>query len=111
MKHEKPYRKQPDGGGGILPLLVPLPNYPYQRRNVMHSERLLILLVLTLTGCAHETKIPIPTTCVVKLPVKPVWCHPVDTTRPEWLRCSLINEAHCRGYALELEALLKGCMK
>ena len=70
-----------------------------------------------LHGCASvpekmvEVKIPVPvyTPCPVTMPAKPAACTPKDESRPEWLRCALVEREQNRAYILEMEAQLRVC--
>lgn len=71
----------------------------------------LAVAVVLLAGCATDpTHIPVPVPCVAALPVKPETCKPKDDSRQEYLRCVLVDCERTRGYALELEAALTGCV-
>lgn len=71
-----------------------------------------LILALPLIGCAsapERVEVPIPVPCVTKLPPKPEVCEPKDKSRPEYLRCVLVNCERTAGYAKQLEAALTGC--
>jgi PBP1b-binding outer membrane lipoprotein LpoB len=78
---------------------------------------LLYFITLMLSGCAAtpektvEVKIPVPayTPCPVEIPTKPEKCIPKDATRPEALRCMLVERERIKAYSLELEAQLRVC--
>ena len=74
-------------------------------------------ICILLTGCQTlpektvEVKIPVPvyTPCPVTMPAKPAECSPKDTSRPEVLRCWLIEREQNKAYIRELEAMLAIC--
>ena len=69
------------------------------------------LVLLLLAGCATEpVQVPIAVPCVDKLPAKPEVCEPKDKTRPEYLRCALVNCERNKGYTVQLEAVMAGCI-
>lgn len=75
------------------------------------------IFAILLTGCTTlpekvvEVKIPIPiyTPCPVTIPAKPPVCTPKEDTRPEILRCMLVEREQLRAYSMELEAQLRVC--
>lgn len=77
----------------------------------------LLILASILAGCASqpervvEVKVPIQTfvPCPVTLPAKPTVCTPKEDTRPEVLRCMLVEREQLRAYSMELEAQLRVC--
>ena len=79
--------------------------------------RLTALLVIFLTGCASvpektvEVKIPIPvyTPCPITPVPKPGMCVPKNDTRPEVLRCWLVEREQNKTYIRELETQLAIC--
>ena len=79
--------------------------------------RLTALLVIFLTGCASvpektvEVSIPIPvyTPCPITPVPKPVMCVPKNDTRPEVLRCWLVEREQNKTYIRELETQLAIC--
>lgn len=74
----------------------------------------LLLILPVLTACKtfpqiQRVEVPIATPCKVDVPKKPEQCIPRDTSRPEWLRCALVDAENNKGYRKELEAALMGC--
>jgi len=75
-----------------------------------------IFLAASITGCSAipekpiHVNIPVPVVVPCKAEVaKPELCQPKDDSRPEWLRCELVNHERMKAYAAELEAVLKAC--
>lgn len=77
-----------------------------------------MLIPLALTACGStppvppETviiKVPVTVPCVDAMPKKPEVCSPSDETRPEYLRCLLVNHTRSESYRAELEAILMAC--
>ena len=68
------------------------------------------LALLLLAGCAsNPVQVPIPVPCVTELPARPEACEPTNETRPEYLRCVLVDCERNKGYTKQLEAVLIGC--
>ena len=79
------------------------------------------LLMLTLQGCSSVTplpsapqepvvvKIPVSVACVDKVPDAPEKCKPKDSSRPETLRCVLVDKIRGDAYIKELSAILAAC--
>ena len=73
----------------------------------------LLVLVIVLAGCAassERVEVPIAVPCVDRLPAKPEACEPKDKTRPEYLRCLLVNCERNKGYTKQLEAGMSACV-
>ena len=70
--------------------------------------------VASLAGCAATdpatVRVPVPVPCVDKVPTRPEACQPRDDSRPEWLRCALVERERLLGYVGELEAVLEACV-
>jgi hypothetical protein len=88
------------------------------------SARLCVsLLMLTLQGCSNISplpsapsepvivKIPVSAPCVDKVPVAPEKCKPIDKSRPETLRCVLVDKIRGDAYTTELAAIVAACAK
>jgi|WetSurMetagenome_2_1015567.scaffolds.fasta_scaffold16345_3 hypothetical protein len=86
------------------------------------SARLCVsLLMLTLQGCSSTpplpsapsapviVKVPVVAPCVDTLPMAPEKCVQADKSRPEALRCVLVDKIRGDAYTKELEALLLAC--
>lgn len=72
-----------------------------------------LLLLPLLAGCVcnpARVEIPVPVPCVSKLPEPPEQCKPLDDSRPEYLRCVLIESERNKGYTNQLRAALTGCV-
>jgi hypothetical protein len=79
------------------------------------------LLMLTLQGCSSVTplpsapqepvvvKVPVSVACVDKVPDAPEKCKPKDSSRPETLRCVLVDKIRGDAYIKELSAILAAC--
>jgi hypothetical protein len=87
------------------------------------SARLCVsLLMLTLQGCSSVTplpsapqepvviKVPVSVACVDKVPDAPEKCKPRDSSRPETLRCVLVDKIRGDAYIKELSAILAACV-
>ena len=70
--------------------------------------------VASLAGCAATdpatVRVPVPVPCFDRVPTRPDACQPRDDSRPEWLRCALVERELLRGYVGELEAVLEACV-
>lgn len=86
----------------------------------MNVKLWLVLLTLTVTACSNpklpdvpippvEVKIPVAVPCVKELPKRPDKCVIKDSSRPEKLRCILVDKLRNDAYAKELEAILETC--
>lgn len=68
----------------------------------------------SLAGCAATepvtVRVPAPVPCVDRMPARPDACQPRDASRPEWLRCALVERERLLGYVGELEAVLEACV-
>lgn len=75
---------------------------------------LISVALASLAGCSATgpvaVRVPVPVPCVEKLPERPAECIQRDDSRPEWLRCALVERDLLRGYAGELEAVLQACI-
>jgi hypothetical protein len=79
------------------------------------------LLMLTLQGCSSViplpsapqepvvVKVPVSVACVDKVPDAPEKCKPRDSSRPETLRCVLVDKIRGDAYIKELSAILAAC--
>lgn len=78
-----------------------------------------LLMPLVLSACANqpgspvEVKIPVPVyvPCQIAMPEKPKPCIPKEDTRPEILRCWLIERETIKPYIAELETGLSICTR
>lgn len=88
------------------------------------SVRLCVsLLMLTLQGCSSVAplpsapqepvvvKVPVSVPCVEQVPVAPEKCKPDDRSRPETLRCVLVDKIRGDAYTKELAAIVAVCAK
>lgn len=77
-------------------------------------------ILLLLAGCASPTKpdtiyrtetvrVPVSAPCVESIPQAPPTCVARDGSRPEWLRCLIVNKYRQDAYVSELAAVLKAC--
>lgn len=68
----------------------------------------------SLVGCAATdpvtVRVPVPVPCVDRMPDKPEQCQLRDDSRPEWLRCALVERERLLGYVEQLEAVLEACI-
>jgi len=66
----------------------------------------------SLAGCAatETVHVPVPVPCIDKVPARPEACVQRDASRPEWLRCALVERERLLGYVGELEAVLGACV-
>jgi hypothetical protein len=79
------------------------------------------LSMLILQGCSSVAplpsappepvviKIPVNVACVDKVPDAPEKCKPRDSSRPETLRCVLVDKIRGDAYIKELSAILAAC--
>ena len=76
----------------------------------------MIALALVLSACQCQpvkpvtVDVPVPVPCAATLPQQPTACTPADTSRPEYLRCRLIDDDQREAYTRQIEAALKGCV-
>lgn len=84
-----------------------------------HFEKLLILLAIcaSLASCGTLqqnnpilVEVPIATPCQVEMPSKPISCVAKNESRAEWLRCTLADMQANKGYAAQIESMLKACL-
>lgn len=68
----------------------------------------------SLVGCAATdpvtVRVPVPVPCIDRMPTRPDACQLRDDSRPEWLRCALVERERLLGYVGELEAVLEACI-